>query len=267
MPAVVYRRRLGRKGNYCVRFGRPVAGVAPASLLFLRGGCGHHSIKPTPITFPFMSNNPGIDKASLRLFLESARATHHHIYALLTGLPKDTFYIERFEVTTSPYRNRNEDKSFRCYTVAEFFGHYDDFDPGHEFGLCWVAPLERIACMIQDDYNDGICVGRLDCLNMEDIEHFIVYFLHNYCEKCLYENRPFEMSEQIMAAFGFTEADAAWYRKHVDYLNDRIKREMRREYRKLHRLEFIRNGGPAAEDDENPSWQIVPRLLWGYMER
>lgn len=217
-----------------------------------------------------MSGEELIDKAALREFLESARQTHHHIYALMTGLPKETFFLERKEVVDSPYRNRNREPEKYRYTVEEFFREYDDFDPSFEFELCFAAPLERIFSYEVDDYADGIRIDLLECLNMEDMEHFIIYFLYNYCQKCLYENRPFEMTSDIIASMGFTDADAEWYKSHVDRLNGLFKYEFYKEYEKFSRLDFIRNGDrgtPPAFNEEQAARKFVPKLVWSYINR
>lgn len=212
-----------------------------------------------------------IRKSELRNFLETARSKAHHVYAFLAGLPKEHFYLLRFLVSKGPLKDRNEDDELRKYTVEEFLAHYDEFDPSHEFGFCWALRLERIYSEQAEDYADCICVWMLDCLNVPDMEHFIDFFLEKYCEMCLYDNRPFEMNAQTIAAYGFTQADAAWFGQKLVIQNERLKYRMRHEYEPLQGLDFIRNGEqgtpPPCNPDGSQVQRIVPRMVCSYMIR
>lgn len=218
-----------------------------------------------------MCDGDRIHKLELRNFLETARLKDHHVYAFLAGLPKAHFHLLRFLVNEGPLKDRNEDKDRRKYTIEEFFAHYDEFDPQHEFGFCWVVHLERIYSDQAEDYADCIRVDGLSCLNVPDIEHFIGCFLEKYCEKCLYENRPFEMDARTIAEYGFTEEDAAWFRRRLDIQNELLKYRMRGEYETLKRLNFIRNGEegtpPPCNRLSEDELRIAPRMVYSYILR
>lgn len=210
-----------------------------------------------------------IHKLELKNFLENAREKDHHVYAFLARLPLAHFYLLRFLITDGPLKDHNEDEDRRKYTIEEFLAHYDEFDPSYEFGFCWVVHLDRIYSDQAEDYADCICMDSLCCLAVPHVEHFICYFLEKYCEKCLYDNRPFEMNDRTIAAYGFTEAEAAWFRRKLDVQNELLKFRMRQEYEKLKELNFIRNGEqgtppPCNRPGCHPQ-RVAPRMIYSYI--
>lgn len=212
-----------------------------------------------------------IDKVSLKSFFDSARQDDHHVYAFLAGLPKAHFYLSRFRLDDEPYNESIAEAELRKYTVGEFLEHYDDFDPCQTFGLCWVTHLDRIYSDQADDYADGHCIEMLENLNVEDVELFIDYFLEKYCEKCLYDNRPFEMDAETIAAYGFTEKDVSWFGQKTEMLNGRLKNRMRQEYETLCGLDFIRRGEQGTPLPDNArkaeARTTVPRMVFSYIAR
>ena len=181
-----------------------------------------------------------IDKAFLQRFFAELETEAHAIHALVSGLPKENFFLARY------YDNQKEadgwpDEEEDIYSVREFFDRFDAFHPEDDFGIYFAAHSDRIDSDQADEYTDHIWIDEQDEATVADMRKQLSHFLEPYCEKCLRDNRPFELTPEIIARFGFTPEDVAWLDERVNRHNAAAKRLVRAEYDALSRLDFLRN--------------------------
>ncbi|WP_418983336.1 hypothetical protein [Alistipes sp.] len=187
-----------------------------------------------------MTAEQSIDRVALKAFLAEAERLAHPIYTLLSGLPKANFHLLRFYEGDRAPKIWEYDEERNRFTVAEFLTHYDDFHPHDSFGICFAVHLDRIDSNRADDYADCLCIDMQEGATVRMLEEYLDRFLENYCERCMRDNRPFELTEQTIAAYGFTAEDVAMLQPRVERFNEVLRRRIRAEYEALAQLDFIR---------------------------
>lgn len=180
-----------------------------------------------------------IDKEFLQWFLSELETKAHPIYALISGLPKANFYLARY------YDNIRKvdcwpDCEENMYSLQEFFEQIDNFHPDDDFGIYFAVHLDRIDSNQAEEYTDHICIDTRDYATIADICEQLSVFLESYCEKCLRDNRPFELTPETIAHYSFTPEDAEWLGARLDCHNAAAKKLIRAEYDALGKLDFIR---------------------------
>lgn len=183
-----------------------------------------------------------VNRELLRKRLAEIRSTDHYLYALMDGLPKDIFYIQReVDVPDGDGRGGN------VFTLQEFLMDTQMIQPDDPLSLNLFLSLgdteRNIYVCDWILFSEGI--DRLCEFSTENINRLFDAFLTAYCEKCLRQNTMFCLSPDTIRHFGFTEDDVRELDPRLDRLNTEAKNRIRKDYQALAQLDFIR-----AERDE-----------------
>lgn len=175
----------------------------------------------------------------LKEFLSETETRAHHIYALMTGLPKENFYLYRF------YDHINrvegcEDRPNNTFTVQEFLDRAEAFHPEDYFGIYFHVHLDRVDSDRLEEYEDRISIDMKRETTISNLKRCMRMFLEFYCEKCQRDNRPFELTPEMAECFGLSYRDVEALRKLFSRYNTAAKRRIRAEYEALRKLDFIR---------------------------
>lgn len=181
-----------------------------------------------------------IRKNSVKNFLLKIQSDAHHLYALMAGLPKKNCYLLRY------YDNANkiegyDDLKNNVFTIQEFFERYDTIHPEDYFGIYFASHLDKIDSKRAEEYTDRIYIDKASKAIIPVLQEHINTFLESYCEECLRENRPLELTQENIDRFGFTPEDVERLRKTLTCNNTAAKKQILAEYEALCQLDFIRN--------------------------
>lgn len=180
-----------------------------------------------------------ISKQFLSDFLAETQSKAHHLYALMAGLPKANFYFYRFYDNTNNTKGCN-DPERNTFSLHEFYTSYEAFHPEDDFGIYFSVHLDRIDSLRAEEYTDSIHIYRKRDATVRKLTGLVKTFLEGYCEKCLRDNRPFELTPEIISRFGFTPQDVDPMRKLLNPNNTAARKLIRAEYDALCALDFIR---------------------------
>lgn len=177
----------------------------------------------------------------LKSQLEVLRTQAHHHYALLMGLPKKNCYIQQiYDAVEAKALDNPHCGKAKTWSFKAFLDRYDRFQPDDAFGIYLFPRLNRIDDYTAEDYYAVDLLRSRKDFSLERIESAINWFLKPYCEKCLRDNKPFYLTDETIARYGFLPEDVAQLKILIDAFNAEAKAVIRSEYNALARLDFIR---------------------------
>lgn len=182
-----------------------------------------------------------LSKEFLKNKLDELKVQVHHIYALIMGLPKENCYLRRyFDIKNNRDGLDDEWERENLFSLHEFFERYDELHPQDPFGFYLAVHLERIDADRADQYEPSDQIYKDSDFTVENLEAMFDSFFECYCEKCLRDNKPFELTAETISRFGFTPDDVAALGPMLDRHNAAARKMIRKEYDALSRLDFIR---------------------------
>lgn len=180
-------------------------------------------------------------KDTLKGILSELQTKAHHIYALMSGLPKKNFHLCRYYDMANNIEVWDKDMENNMFTIQEFYDRYDTFHPDDDFGICLAEHLDMIESNRAEEYCENISIDNRDEATIEQLAEYFDQFLESYCERCLRDNHPFELTPEIVAQYGFTPEDVEKLRKPITRYNTAAKKKILAEFEALRRLDFVRN--------------------------
>ena len=108
--------------------------------------------------------------------------------------------------------------------MREFFGRGDA-----------VAPDDPLVVIFHE-----VHIETVEELTAEYIERIYESFLYHHCEMGLRRNVPLRLTSESIRRYGLTEADAVLVNKHLEVLNEMIRRKLQQRYDELKALNCIR---------------------------
>lgn len=186
-----------------------------------------------------MTECKSLDKQFLSEFLSNVETKAHHLYALMAGLPKEHFYLFRYYDNARNTDCWPDDKE-NIFSLREFLDRIDTFHPEDDFGIYFSVHLDRIDSIRAEEYTDSVSIDDPEEATISTLAENAGMFLESYCEKCLRDNRPFELTPEVIARFGFTPEDVAALKPGLDRHNAAARRMIQAEYDALRKLDFIR---------------------------
>lgn len=179
---------------------------------------------------------------TLMELLSKLKSEAHYIYAFLSGLPKKYFFLRRdYDAANDLSVCEDEDMENNMFTISEFYDRYDTFHPDDDFGFCFTVPLTTIDSDRAEMYNEYDSINNRDNATIEQLNKYLEKFLECYCERCLRDNHPFELTPDIIAQFGFTPDDVEKLAGPLTRHNTAAKTKILAEFEALNKLDFIRN--------------------------
>lgn len=183
-----------------------------------------------------------IYKNNVKEVLTKLEAEAHYMYALLYKFPKLHFCINRFYDIANNVDVYFEDVNGENskFTIQEFYDRYDTFHPDDDFGIHFSAHghhrnadeiEEQCDCIDYHDRND---------LTVESLTKSFFDFLEPYCENCLRNNQPLELTPETIKFYGLTPEDVEQLRKPLARFDRKAKKVIMAEYKALSELDFIR---------------------------
>lgn len=183
---------------------------------------------------PVHFNHRPITCGLLRKKLEELRKNAHHYYALIENLPKEEFYIF--------HGSKNDNWDENIYTLHEFLSQVESF------------PSDDTACinfLLHKDQPDSkiylpdwiiYChtIKNASDLSSENFKRILEWLLEFYCEKCLRNNEPFNLTPETIRHFGFTEDDVRELQPKIEMFTKDIKERLWLRYQNLVQLDCIR---------------------------
>lgn len=182
-----------------------------------------------------------IYKDTLKEILSELQTEAHHIYALMSGLPKANFHLCRYYDMANDIEAWDEDMENNTFTIQEFYDRYDTFHPDDDFGICLSVHFDMVESDKADEYCESISISSRAEAMIELLNDYFDEFLESYCERCLRDNHPFELTPEIVAQYGFTPEDIEKLRKLLKRYNTAAKKKIMAEFEALCKLDFIRN--------------------------
>lgn len=180
-------------------------------------------------------------KAFLKEKIAEIETEYHLFYALMMGLPKENCYIRRFYDAIRDLKGYGTEwEAANTFTLHEFLDRYDEFHPRDTFGICLAVHRDRIDTDEATMYHEYECLDRQVFFMVPVYKLLVENFLLLYCEKCQRENRPFELSAETIAHFGFTPADIRGLEYKIGIYNAQARAMIWAEYDALTGLDFIR---------------------------
>lgn len=208
-----------------------------------------HGPVGAPSRFPMVADREDqdrsgdVDKAFLKEKIAAIETEYHPFYALMRGLPKENCCIRRFYDAVRNLKGYGAAwEAANTFTLREFLDRYDEFDPHDTFGICLAVHRDRIDSDEASMYHEYECLDRREFFMVPVYKLLLQNFLVLYCEMRLRGNRPFELTPQTVAQFGFTPEDVEKLDGIVDCYNAQVREMLWAEYDALAGLDFIREG-------------------------
>lgn len=179
---------------------------------------------------------------TLKELLSKLKSEAHYIYAFLSGLPKDYFFLRRdYDAANDLSVYEDGDMENSMFTISEFYARYDTFHADDVFGAVFRVQLNMIDSDRADEFSESISINNRDEATIEQLNEYLEIFLECFCERCLRENHPFELTPQIVAKFGFTPDDVEKLAEPLNRHNTAAKTKILAEFEALNKLDFIQN--------------------------
>lgn len=175
-------------------------------------------------------------KEFLKQRFEELRVQAHHLYALLMGLPKENCFLRRDYNGRLRRETWNEKERI---SLKEFFEQYGKFHPLDNFLLYLEVDLKRIDADLVEVYTPHEVIYERSSLTAEYLESRLDWFFMCFCEQCMRRNRPFELTPETIARYGFTSEDVKKLAKPVKRWNKATQKMLQAEYDALCELDCI----------------------------
>lgn len=183
---------------------------------------------------PVHFNHRPITCGLLRKKLEELRIIAHHYYALIEHLPKEEFYI--FHASGKGKWEEN------IYTLNEFLSQFESF-PADD-AVCINILLHKDQPEATIYLTDWIiychAIKNASDISLENFKRTLESLLELYCEKCLRNNEPFNLTPETIRHFGFTEDDVCELQPQIEQFHEEIKTRLWSKYQNLVQLDCIR---------------------------
>lgn len=186
-------------------------------------------------------DDPGyLYRDTVKEFLLKCERDAHHLFAMMCGLPKENFCIIRYYDIANKIEGYFNDRENNMFSVHEFHERYDMFHPEDELGFRIAVHLDMIESKRADEYCESYTIHTLKEATIGNFAALFDDFLESYCERCMRDNRPFELTPEIIARYQFTPGDVEQLRKPLTRHNTAAKKKILAEYEALRNLDFIR---------------------------
>lgn len=186
-----------------------------------------------------MSESYQMTRDLLKEKLSEIRSNAHYVYALMSGLPKENFYILRY-FDHYKLEDGYDNLDANTFSLQEFLAKCDTMHPEDYFGITFKVHLDKVDTEFIEIYTDTISISHTPEFIIESLKNIVDEFLSSYCEWCLRANQPFSLTEQIIERFGFTDEDVKELWPRLEHFNTEAKKRIWDEYYNLVGLDFIR---------------------------
>lgn len=154
--------------------------------------------------------------------LATLKKDYHYIYSLMEcAITGDVFCI-----MSEPYERgflRKKSKPVK-YTLQQFCENYERFSDKDRFILTF----------------NTVSLDSVENCKVETIEVIYKYYLYRICEKAIYENRPFDISNTLANRYGLSATDFVRVKALIKSINTEIIQTLQDEYDTLKTLQCLK---------------------------
>lgn len=173
----------------------------------------------------FKKHNTGgeLSKAHIAAVLCALKREYHHIYALFECATSTELFCIKLDSSPGIKFLRKKEKQVE-FSLREFFSSYERFSDKDRFLLIFNT--------VTLDSEENCKVGI--------IEVVYKYYLYVICEKAIYADQPFDVSDSVAHRYGLTPLDIARVKPLIKSLNSEIIQSLQEEYDTLKNLRCLK---------------------------
>lgn len=169
------------------------------------------------------SPDGGLSKKHLLTVLNTIERDCHYIYALFEcAISTELFSIKLDSPAGIKFLRGKRNKVE--FSLQEFYNCYERFSDKDRFVM----------------FFNTVALDNEENCKVEIIEVVYKYYLYGICEKAIYENRPFDVSDTLAQRYGLTPVDIARVRSLIKSLNGEIIHSLQEEYDTLKNLRCLK---------------------------